>query len=96
MERAVDPFAELKEKFLPTFARSCLFWIPAQTLNFLVIPPKYRVIYVGTSSFIWVNILCWVKRQNLQSSQQIEEDAIVEEIDEEVEAVADDQVVIKK
>lgn len=64
MERAEDPFAELKEKFVPTFARSCLFWLPAQTINFYWVPPRFRVVYVGTCSLIWANILCWVKRQN--------------------------------
>lgn len=64
MERAKDPFEECKEKFLSTFARSCLFWIPAQTINFIFVSPKFRVMYVGSCAFAWVNILCWVKRQN--------------------------------
>lgn len=63
MERAQDPFDELKEKFVPTFARSCLFWLPAQAINFNFIGPRFRVVYVGTCSLIWANILCWVKRQ---------------------------------
>lgn len=66
MERSSDPLEECKQKFLPTFARSCMFWLPAQSLNFLYIPPRFRVIYVGTCSFIWVNILCWVKRQDFK------------------------------
>lgn len=64
MEGAADPLAECKEKFVPTFARSCLFWLPAQTINFVFIPPQFRVVYVGTCSLIWANILCWVKRQD--------------------------------
>lgn len=64
MEQADDPFAELKEKFVPTFARSCLFWLPAQTINFYWVPPKFRIVYIGTCSLIWANILCWIKRQN--------------------------------
>lgn len=63
MENADDIFAELRDKFLPTFERSCLFWLPAQTFNFVLIPPRYRVIYMGVCGFIWVNILCWIKRQ---------------------------------
>jgi len=63
MERKADILEECREKFLPTFARSCLFWLPAQSMNFLFIPPRFRVIYVGSCSFVWVNILCWVKRQ---------------------------------
>lgn len=70
MERAKDPFEELRQKFLSTFGRSCLFWLPAQSLNFLLIPPKFRVIYVGSCALIWVNILCWIKRQNIQPIEQ--------------------------
>lgn len=65
MERAPDPLAECKEKFIPAFARSCIFWLPAQTINFAFIPPKFRVVYVGTCAIIWVNILCWIKRQRM-------------------------------
>lgn len=72
MERKTDVLEECREKFLPTFARSCLFWLPAQSMNFLFIPPRFRVIYVGTCSFVWVNILCWVKRQNYVSNEAIE------------------------
>lgn len=64
MERARDPLAECREKFVSTFGRSCLFWLPAQTLNFMWVPPQLRVVYIGGCALIWVNILCWVKRQN--------------------------------
>ncbi|KAJ6647104.1 Mpv17-like protein [Pseudolycoriella hygida] len=74
MERKTDVLEECREKFLPTFARSCLFWLPAQSMNFLFIPPRFRVIYVGTCSFIWVNILCWVKRQSYVSNETFKVD----------------------
>lgn len=67
MERVKDPFEECREKFLATFGRSCLFWLPAQSLNFLLVPPRFRVIYVGSCALVWVNILCWVKRQNYRN-----------------------------
>lgn len=70
MEGKEDIFAELKEKFIPTFERSCLFWLPAQTLNFVFIPPMARVVYVGTCSFIWVNILCYLKRAKMSDLQK--------------------------
>lgn len=64
MEGVDDPFAELKEKFVPTFTRSCLFWLPAQTINFYWVPPQFRIVYIGTCSLMWANILCWIKRQH--------------------------------
>lgn len=63
MERADDPFQECRDKFLDTFGRSCLFWLPAQSVNFMCVPPQFRVIYIGACALIWVNILCWLKRQ---------------------------------
>ncbi|XP_025836892.1 mpv17-like protein [Agrilus planipennis] len=63
LEGREDCTKELKEKFLTTFKTSCMFWLPVQTINFLLVPPSFRVIYVGTCSLTWVNILCWIKRQ---------------------------------
>jgi len=65
MEGSEDTFLELREKFVPTFMRSCIFWLPAQVLNFSLVAPRFRVIYMGVCGLIWVNILCWTKRQSL-------------------------------
>ncbi|XP_018563503.1 mpv17-like protein [Anoplophora glabripennis] len=64
MERKPDIFEEFRQKIGNTFKTSCMFWLPAQSINFLLIPPAFRVTYVGTCSFAWVNILCWIKRQS--------------------------------
>lgn len=69
MEGQQDLTEECQKKFVPTFARSCLFWLPAQTVNFLLIPPQFRVVYMGCASFLWVNILCYVKRQKLTADK---------------------------
>lgn len=63
MEGKKNYFEECKNKMIPTFQTSCMFWLPAQSLNFMLIPPAFRVIYVGSCAFVWVNILCWIKRQ---------------------------------
>ncbi|KPU78824.1 uncharacterized protein Dana_GF10733, isoform B [Drosophila ananassae] len=65
MEGSEDIFLELREKFVPTFVRSCVFWLPAQALNFSLVAPRFRVIYMGVCGLIWVNILCWTKRQSI-------------------------------
>ncbi|XP_017841344.1 mpv17-like protein isoform X1 [Drosophila busckii] len=67
MEGSDDIFLELREKFVPTFIRSCGFWLPAQALNFLFVAPRFRIIYMGVCGMIWVNILCWIKRQSLST-----------------------------
>lgn len=67
MEGSEDTFEELRAKFLPTFIRSCAFWLPAQALNFMFVAPRFRIIYMGVCGMIWVNILCWIKRQSLST-----------------------------
>lgn len=54
-------FDELKEKGLKTFAMDCCFWIPNTAFNFLCLPAYLRVSFVALSSFVWINILCWIK-----------------------------------
>jgi len=57
-----DVLRELKEKFWTTYGLSCLWFLPMQTINFIFVPPHYRIMYNGVCGFIWANILCVVKR----------------------------------
>ncbi|XP_026281409.1 mpv17-like protein [Frankliniella occidentalis] len=70
LERREDLFEEMRNKYAKTFQTSCLFWLPVQTVNFVLVPPAARVVYVGTSSLIWANILCYIKRQPQEPSQE--------------------------
>ena len=47
---------------LIAFQKSCMFWMPAQAINFLLVPQTMRVVYIAACSFAWVNILCIAKR----------------------------------
>ncbi|XP_046141764.1 mpv17-like protein isoform X1 [Osmia bicornis bicornis] len=68
MEGKQDIFNECKAKFLQTFKTSCMYWLPVQFLNFLLIPPTLRVSFVGVAAFCWVNILCYLKSSPLIDS----------------------------
>ncbi|XP_050532233.1 mpv17-like protein [Daktulosphaira vitifoliae] len=70
MEGKKDLLEECRQKFIPTFKTSCVFWLPAQAINFLMVPPPARVIYVGTCSFIWINMLCWIKRNDYNTVKE--------------------------
>ncbi|XP_030019920.2 mpv17-like protein [Manduca sexta] len=70
LERREDVFEELREKYWKTFIANQTFWIPAQTINFFFMPPHLRVVYVASTSFIWINVLCFIKRQ--KSEKQLE------------------------
>ncbi|XP_077865948.1 mpv17-like protein [Saccoglossus kowalevskii] len=63
LERKDDIFTEANQKIIPTYLASWGFWAPAQAINFYLVPPVYRVVYVGTVAFIWANFLCFMKRQ---------------------------------
>ncbi|KOB74098.1 putative peroxisomal membrane protein mpv17 [Operophtera brumata] len=63
LERREDVFEELREKYWKTFVANQAFWIPGQTINFFFMPPHLRVVYVASTSFIWINVLCYIKRQ---------------------------------
>jgi len=67
MEGKEDIFAECREKFWPTLMSSCMFWIPAQAVNFTFLPTSWRVVYIGCASFAWINILCILKRNPAKS-----------------------------
>jgi len=66
-------FDELKEKGLKTFAMDCCFWIPATTINFIFVPPWLRVTFIGLASFMWLNVLCWIKSWPISDSQTSQE-----------------------
>ncbi|GFS46126.1 mpv17-like protein [Trichonephila inaurata madagascariensis] len=66
LEGKEDVFAELKAKFWSTYKMSCCFWLPAQAINFALLPPYTRVAFVGVASFVWVNVLCFVKRREVR------------------------------
>ncbi|XP_041986968.1 mpv17-like protein [Aricia agestis] len=68
LERKEDVFEELKEKYWKTFLANQAFWIPAQTINFFFLPSNLRVVYVASASMIWINVLCFIKRQKVEKS----------------------------
>ena len=53
---------EWREKFVLTYAVGLLFWVPAQALNFAVLPTRLRVTYVGLCTYVEVNILAVMRR----------------------------------
>ncbi|KOC61474.1 Mpv17-like protein [Habropoda laboriosa] len=61
MESKPNVFDECKAKFFQTFKTSCMYWLPVQFLNFLLVPPALRVSFVSIAAFCWVNILCYLK-----------------------------------
>ncbi|KAG5321071.1 M17L2 protein, partial [Pseudoatta argentina] len=70
MEAKSDLLQECKIKFVHTFQTSCGYWLPVQFVNFLLIPPSFRVTYVSIAAFCWVNILCYLKNLPVSEHEQ--------------------------
>lgn len=70
MEAKSDLLRECKIKFVHTFKTSCGYWLPVQFVNFLLIPPSFRVTYVSVAAFCWVNILCYLKNLPVSEHEQ--------------------------
>ena len=32
-----------------------------QAINFIFVPAWLRIAFIGMSSFLWLNVLCWIK-----------------------------------
>lgn len=61
LEGQSDILAEVKKKYVPTFVLESMFWIPAQAVNFALVPARFRVIFLSIISFTWLNMLCIIK-----------------------------------
>ncbi|XP_076332826.1 mpv17-like protein [Tachypleus tridentatus] len=70
LEEKQDIFFELKCKWLHTYQLSCTYWLPVQYINFFFVPAHMRVAYVGVASFIWINVLCYIKRMKLEEKMK--------------------------
>lgn len=53
--------AELRQKGVNTFLIDCCFWLPVQLLNFSLVPPQLRVAFIGLATFVWLNVLAYIK-----------------------------------
>ena len=56
-----DSWNEFKEKFPMVYKTDCLFWPPAQIVNFTFLSPTYRVLYVNFFTLAWNVFLSYAK-----------------------------------
>ena len=57
-----ESLEELRKKLVPTILSTTAFWVPAQTVNFRFISPRYRVFYLAGCTFVEFNILAIFKK----------------------------------
>lgn len=68
MERKKDIFEESRVKLETSLKMRYCFMLPAAAINFALIPPSMRVAWQGITTFFWVNILCYLKRLDLDDT----------------------------
>ena len=56
MKQAVQ---KVRDKFWPAIATGTVFWPAANMLNFTMVPPQQRVLYVGLMGLVWNSYLSW-------------------------------------
>lgn len=73
---------------MDTFIASCWFWLPIQSFNFFLLPPKYHISYVAITQFAWANIACIIKNDKSENEEDVED---VEEVEEDIEDIDTEQ-----
>ncbi|GAB1866727.1 Mpv17-like protein [Camponotus japonicus] len=61
---------EVKIKFWPTYKIGICVWPILQTINFILIPERNRVVYVSVCSLIWTCFLAYMKSFEAKRKQK--------------------------
>uniref|UniRef100_S4R8V0 Si:ch211-120k19.1 n=1 Tax=Petromyzon marinus TaxID=7757 RepID=S4R8V0_PETMA len=64
LEGKPDIYKDLRQKFWPTYKTGVVYWSAMQTINFTLVPPYARSVFVGVCAFLWTCYLCYVRQHS--------------------------------
>ncbi|XP_017555779.1 mpv17-like protein [Pygocentrus nattereri] len=72
LERQQDPFEDWKKKFWTSYKTGIVYWSTMQAVNFSLVPPVARTVFVGGISLGWTVFLCHFRQQSNESVEPVE------------------------
>ncbi|XP_036394556.1 mpv17-like protein [Megalops cyprinoides] len=63
LEGRQDPFEDWREKFWTSYKTGVVYWSTMQALNFSLVPPVARTVFVGGITLGWTVFLCHLRQQ---------------------------------
>ncbi|KAM3873208.1 mpv17-like protein [Diretmus argenteus] len=63
LESKQDPLEDWKEKFWPSYKTGVVYWSTMQAVNFALVPPVARTVFVGGIALVWTVFLCHFRQQ---------------------------------
>nr|XP_055067564.1 mpv17-like protein [Misgurnus anguillicaudatus]XP_055067565.1 mpv17-like protein [Misgurnus anguillicaudatus] len=67
LEGAEDPFKDWRNKFWTSYKTGVVYWSTMQAVNFSLVPPVARTVYVGGVALVWTVFLCHIRQQKTDS-----------------------------
>ncbi|XP_051999447.1 mpv17-like protein [Xyrauchen texanus] len=67
LEGAGDPFEDWRNKFWTSYKTGVVYWSTMQAVNFSLVPPVARTVYVGGVALAWTVFLCHFRQQRSNS-----------------------------
>lgn len=64
-ESCIDLHDKLSEDYFKVLSVNYLVWVPMQTLNFLIVPERHRVLFNNAASVLWTSFLSFSVHNSL-------------------------------
>ncbi|KAK0139132.1 Mpv17-like protein [Merluccius polli] len=70
LDRKDDPLEDWRGKFWTSYKTGVVYWSTMQALNFALVPPVARTLFVGGITLVWTVFLCHFRQQRTTSTSQ--------------------------